>query len=294
MARLETFSFLGSLSGSAWQGILSQYWGPAGFISKTVTRVPNYVDERVAAPTGLTDAAVRNEVSEAIKANEAAGWPQSPTINDLFIVFTPTGTTWAEENSFCGYHQRIGAYSYAYVGWESKSGSCSHTVTLAHEYAEEVTDPYPNESWGLSRGNREELVDVCGAARGFLNGYEVPQIEDNYLGGCREADANPPQLTPEFITDEAAEIGSTTATLKGHAVPHGVDIKWFYFEWGTASVSEHRTSTTEFFPQKEPWNASTSISGLQSKTTYKCRLVVEDGGFPFNAQKGQIREFKTL
>jgi hypothetical protein len=285
---------MNQFSGSAWQGILSQYWGSNGFVSKTVTRATPYVDARVSTPQNLTQAAVRTEVEEAIGANVAAGWPQTPTVNDLFMVFTPEGATWAESGSFCGYHGRGGNYPFAYVGWRTPSGqSCSGSVTLAHEYAEAVTDPYPTEGWALSRLFREELVDVCGSERGTLGIWEVPKIEDNYLGVCSASDASPPQLAPEMITDTPTEVTASSATLKGHAVPHNVDISSYRFEWGQLSITEHRTPLTEFFPEEAPWNASAAISGLASKTTYKYRLAVSDWAFPNNTQRGEISEFTT-
>jgi hypothetical protein len=292
IAKNQMNGLMNSFSGSAWQGILSQYWGSNGFVSKTVTRAQPYIDKRVVRPKNLTQAAITNEITEAIGINAGAGWPQSPTINDLFVVFLPYETTWAEAHTFCGYHQRNGAYPYAVVAWESSNNLCSHTVTLSHEFAESVTDPYPTESWGVSSSNREELADACTFVRGTLNGYEIADVEDNYLGGCREADANPPQLAPEFVTDAPTEVTTSSAMLQGHAVPRGVDVRRFYFQWGTSSVTEHSTELTAFWPPGT-WTASAPISGLSSGTTYKYRLVVQDGEFPFNQQRGQIVEFKT-
>lgn len=291
VARLQMQGLMNSFSNSSWEGILTQYWGSNGFPSHSVVRAPYYIDTHSGeVPTGLTKAGVASEVSAAIAANAEAGWPQSPTINDLFVVFTPQGTTWAEEAHFCGYHNGgNGNYPIALVSWEEQGspGECGHTLVLSHEFAEAVTDPYPPTSW-----SRSEIADACQTEHSTLNGYEVTKLYDNYLGGCREADSYPAQLAPEEIADEPAEVTSTSATLEGHAVPHGVDIKWYWFEWGSLSVSEHKTARSEFFPRREPWSASAAISGLTSGKHYKFRLVVEDAEF-FNTQTGSVREFVT-
>src|SRR6476660_2380205 len=85
------------IPGSSWQGILTQYWGPGGFISSEVTHGIPYTDERVSAPSGLNVESVRTEVREAIKANEKNGWPKAPTSNDQFVIFVPPGTGYSSE-----------------------------------------------------------------------------------------------------------------------------------------------------------------------------------------------------
>jgi hypothetical protein len=296
--RLQTM--FGEISNSAWQGILTQYWGPEGFVSSELSLGTPYTDGRVAAPSGLDTTKMRTEVSEAIKANEKNGWPQTPTANDQFVLFVPPGTTYASEAEHlnCGFHIRNGEYAISYVGWDrEESGTvhtCSRTVAAGHEYAESVSDPHFDawKDWRFAQP--DEIADICGfEERGFLpGGIEVPALWDTHLGRCAVSDPNPPQVAPEVLT-ESPGVTATGATLRGNVVPNGLAVEAYYFEWGTTTQSYGHKTKQEFFPTGGPYKVTAAISGLLPNTTYHFRFVAVDEGFPPNTTPSKDREFKT-
>jgi hypothetical protein len=287
------------IPGSSWQGILTQYWGPGGFISSEVTHGVPYTDERVSAPSNLNVESMRTEVREAIKANEKNGWPQTPTSNDQFVVFVPPGTSYSSEaeHQNCGFHIRSEEYAISYVGWNREESGvlheCSRTVTAGHEYAESASDPHLDawKDWPFE--HPEEIADICGfEERGFLpGGIEVPALWDNSANRCSVSHSNPPQIAPE-VKVETPAVKATEATLQGSVVPNGLDVEAYYFEWGSTTSYGNRTKQ-EFFPTGGPYNATAKISGLTTNTSYHFRLVAVDEGFPPNTTPSKDLEFKT-
>ena len=96
------------LTGTAYQGILTQYFDSGGNISSTV-KASSYVDTSVAAPTELKS--VEEIEAEITKASKAKGWPTE--LLAQFVVVTAPGTTYYEngkkllENCLCvaWYHE---------------------------------------------------------------------------------------------------------------------------------------------------------------------------------------------
>jgi streptogramin lyase len=267
------------LSNSSWQGILTQYWGLDGFVSKSLTIGTPYTDTAVQAPTGINLTKIVTEVRSAIAANPS--WPQTPASPDQFVVFVPPGATYASEadHANCGFHGEVeNEVVYAYVGWDrEESGqvfSCSRTVAAAHEYAESVTDPFL-DAWRHWSFN-EEIADLCGGAeRGLLpGGIEVPSLWDNYLGHCATSDSTPAQIKPEAIAEAPSGVKQTAATLNGDVKPNNVEISSYEFEWGTTESYGHSTSLQAWTKGLGNSPVSAEITGLSPATTYHYRLVV--------------------
>ncbi|MGO9249357.1 MAG: hypothetical protein ACLP7W_12355, partial [Solirubrobacteraceae bacterium] len=84
-------------SGSAYEGIWTQYFDASGNISSTVTPT-FYVDKSVKAPEKVNRLKLEEEVTRAVEANK---W--TPEVTAQFIVTTAPGTTW-ESTSGCAYH----------------------------------------------------------------------------------------------------------------------------------------------------------------------------------------------
>jgi hypothetical protein len=224
-------------------------------------------------------------------------------VNDQFVIFTPSGTTWGSEISktACGVHYHVsGGYVYDQVAWEfEKSGEkhqCDLTVTASHEYAEAATDPYENawSVWGTS--SLEEIADLCGeAGRGTFPGdIEVAKLWDDHaeLSNCTASNPSPPQLPPKIATQSATGITTSKATLHGTGELNGLRIENYWFEWGTGSSHEHKGHVE--LGSNLKFGASESLTGLEANTTYLYRLVVEDAGFQPGKQTSADREFKTL
>jgi plastocyanin len=80
--------------------------------------------------------------------------------------------------------------------------------------------------------------------------------------------------TPEASTEAASAVSQTGATLHGSVKPEGNAVE-YRFEYGTASVAEHSTSTLAL--GAEDFTAhpvSAAVGGLAPNTTYHFRLTI--------------------
>ncbi|HEU5253374.1 MAG TPA: hypothetical protein VFU16_08640 [Solirubrobacterales bacterium] len=231
MQALKTF--YAGLSGSDFQGILTQYFGnpleeggsyPEA-VGNEVLFNPStdvYVDTRVNAPTNVHRPAVMQEIKE-VKA--LTGWKNG--LQEQFVLVAGPGTTYEKgfgqgnselsegKTGFCGFH----AYSesaYAFFGYNFCGGLIENVKTAAWEYADTVTDPVPGSGWLIKvldgNGNFQgfvEAAEYCSPVTTKTSyGWVVP-IKDNYKtnleGGttrhCETSDPDPP----------VASIGPTVA-----------------------------------------------------------------------------------
>ncbi len=304
-------------TGSAWQGILTQYWSPEGFVSNTLTIGTPYTDERESAPSGVDTAKMEKEVSEAITANKANGWPQEPKVNDLFVLFTAPGTTYssAEEHFDCGNHYHTTSFHFAHVSWDrEESGkiyTCNLTVTASHEYAESVTDPLGN-GWKNQSSEEGEIADLCAyekEGRTLADGIEVAKLWDNHKEkeeesefesvDCSISDPKPPQISPEVVTEGTSAVTWSGATLEGKATPNGLDIGKYAFEWRKSESEKYKEVPEEFFEEwlwdQESEKVKIRLPGLESDTIYHYRLVIYGKEWlgKFIEVPGELKEFKT-
>jgi hypothetical protein len=303
------------INGSAWQGVLTQYWAPAkpanpekgsvfNFISKSLILGTPYVDTVHPVPSGLKHEHIKAEIAEAIKANKSAGWAQEPTINDQFMVFTQPGAIYDTEISsgnYCGTHSTIeNKYAYSLIGWGgieagNPFSNCLMDVTASHEYAESVTDPLPNTKKSAWRDHFVEgigeVADLCGhEERGTMpSGSKVAALWDNQKNGCAQGDAAPAQFAPKILTEPATGVTAAKAKLLGAVTLNGLEIESYRFKWGTSmSYSnlgfQQPAGNLKFGPYQE-------ISGLERGTTYHYRIYLEaEGELLF----GEDRTFTTL
>jgi hypothetical protein len=290
------------ISGSSWEGIVTQYWGPNGFPSTTVTHEP-FVDKSISAPTGVNMPKLEEEVNHAIKVNvESKTWPE-PSINSQYVVLTPPGTTYSLESpTYCGFHQVIGSEKvWTFIPWGGKEegnpfANCSMTIVAAHEFAESVTDPLIN-AWRGAFPEIEEIADVCGSEeRGFIGETEVPSLWDKSAGSsgkCSTSHANPPQTPPGITTEAPTEISRTAATLKGTFEPNGLVANDTYFQWGPTTSYGHSTSLESWSHGQSKASVTRSVTELAPETTYHYRLVTLNTSFPETQTYGTDREFQT-
>ena len=269
-------------SGSAYQGIITQYFDANGHIGSTVKVVQPYVDTRVAAPTEVSEATLRTEVGEAISTNS---WPS--VFDGQYIVLTAPGSTFHEtlgEDESCAYHNKTVtpelSYSFIpYVGEEPFLGKCNEgnvngtTMALAsHEYAESATDPFlaTGEAAWNSKKTEYEISDLCENGIDELsNGSWVQGQWDNYKNECALSDASPAYV---YVIGEPATRRTTSATLRGLINPENLEMKYF-FEYGT--TPSYGTTTPEV-TEGANWTTkpvSRAITGLTPGTSYYYALV---------------------
>jgi len=305
------------LSGSSWQGILTQYWEPQApqykregtafaFVSPNVTVGGFYTDSE-GPPSGVTQAQMEAEVKKAIEAkNGSEGWPKSPsetTLDDQFVIFTPAGTTWGPDSNSnaCGDHRRTftGSNSYTFSRVVTEPAKCGLVYTAAHEYAESVTDPSSQEGWKYWQSeSHAEIADYCdnGSWGELPGGIIVPGIWDNQADNCSGSDANPPQIAPEILTEGATSVTATSALLHGSKVNNGIPLQFGRFKWSTAAGWEgsetysHQTEMKEFF---YGGTTAAGISGLKPGTTYHYQLEIYSNVFPTYFMTGEDHEFRT-
>ena len=101
-----------------------------------------------------------------------------------------------------------------------------------------------------------------------------------------------PHSAPTAVTEAAASLGQTSATLAGSVNPNGGEVSACVLEYGT---STSYTSSAPCSPPpgsgKAPVAVSAVVEGLEENTTYHFRIVAtNDGGTSY----GLDRIFKTL
>ncbi len=300
------------ISGSVWQGILTQYWGLQDFISHSVFVAGSYLDEEPgAAPSGVNQGKTEEAVLKAIE-HKITGWPSNLTetnVNDQFVVLTPPGTTFSSEteDSGCGIHyHRSEHFVYARVPWDhyvsKELKKCEMTVAASHEYAEGTTDPYENGWRNWAKLENNEIADLCEEEEWgqFEGGIKVAKLwdsreerEEKSIEVCSALDPTPPQILPEILTEGASVVSASNATLNGTVKPNGLDIRFYWFELGTKEPFEQSPHQSYLYLGQKSSEVNAKITELASGTTYKYRLVTEDEGPEPGLQEGAVKEFRT-
>ena len=255
----ELLHFYEGLNGSAYQGILTQYYDNSGYITGGEVLAGAYTDESVSAPSSVNDSALQAEVAAAVKANK---WTRN--FNAQFIVFPAPGSTYESSfgSSFCAYHSVDSAgssYTFApYVGDEPFKHQCSgydpsnnvnHVTSMlaSHEYSEAATDPNPYGSfatWQTSDGY--EIGDICASGDDQLpNGSWVQGEWDNFQNACSLSD---PETHPSVPQTRPATIlqpnGSQDIYFRGSNneiwswVYTASTGKWAFYEIGGSAASD--------------------------------------------------------
>ena len=126
-AERTTFEKLyNDFSESAWQGILTQYWSPEGFVSSKLVVGAPYPDNSE-PPAEVEATNMEAEVKKAIEAKKGLeGWPKElsdTTVNDQFVLLTPSGTIDNIDKEACGEHLPATKARYVYdiVPWEDET-----------------------------------------------------------------------------------------------------------------------------------------------------------------------------
>jgi hypothetical protein len=316
--RTEMLDLFNSLSSTgtnpSYQGILTQYWDGGGSIAPIDVVAGNFIDTRIAAPSGVSEKNVEEEVAYAISVN---GWPPSGN-NPQYVVLTPSGTTYQSsfvknskgEAAFCGYHERTGGVSYSFVPSEYDepfygcAQSFDHsgpngetlpnhatTMVASHEYAESATDPEPVTHPGWKDNEGYEIGDICSSSDDKLPGGSwVQGLWGNHENACvlQDPPYSPPPA-PTVITEAATSIQYRQANLNGSVNPNGPDAH-YHFQYGTTTGYGSSTPEGDAGYGNSNTGESSTATGLKPGTTYHYRLVASSW---VGTSNGADREFTT-
>jgi DNA-binding beta-propeller fold protein YncE len=275
-----------NLSGSEYQGILTQYFDSTGRISGTVATT-SYFDEKVKAPEKLTILKLEEEISSAVSVNK---WPIE-TSAQYFLVTAP-GSTY-ETLPGCAFHgvtrtsaNVTGGIVYSFVPYQgdppystngcvetgnpSKNPVYKTSKSASHEYAEAATDPLIDGSWTAASG--KEISDICQTLPDFeLSSGAYAQAQyDDHLNGCASADPEPPHAYA--ITEAVSGVKAGEATLRGTVNAESLPSS-YYFEYGTTKAYGSKTAETSAGSGITNQLVSKTVTGLAAATTYHYRVV---------------------
>jgi hypothetical protein len=304
--RASLLDLFEGLSGSAYQGVLTQYFDSTGRISSQVTVTP-YTDTSVPAPSSVNAADVEEEVNAAIKAND---WPRE--FDDQFEILTAPGSTYEEGfvTGFCSYHGATrGEAAYTFVPYQgdppfNNPEGCLSTdqehnpahktmKSASHEYAESATNPIPGfksgtSSWNASDG--AEVADICQTEFDLElpDGAWAQNLYDDHQNQCTHEDLEAAHVYA--ITEPASDVGPVAAKVNGILNPEDLDTK-YHFEYGTTPAYGSVTREARVRAGVKDKNATQTLAHLQGETTYHYRLVASNSS---GTSDGLEHVFTTL
>ena len=220
-AQAQTYveDFFAGAGGSAWANSTIQYCQAASGTTQCGSGSvhPSNPSNELAGTWNDTSAVPSSPTQNQIaaEASALANHFGGVNTNANYMVFTPTGHSESGFGNWCAYHSSSGNLSYSYVPYQPDAGTLcgmnfvnglddaygngyfdGFSIVGGHEYAETVTDPYPNTGWLDSKGG--ENGDKCawissgqGAASNISLGshsYAVQSLWSNAFngggGGC--------------------------------------------------------------------------------------------------------------
>ena len=313
--RLTILALLEGLTGSAYQGLLTQYFDSGGTISSTLEPITAYTDKSVTAPEEVNQVKVEEEITEVIKKQ---GWEAEQKAQ--FLLVSAPGSTYKEvfaETKGCAYHavtvasEHVTAGTiYGFVPYQgdppyskskcisagnpSKDPILKTSKSVSHEYADTVTDPHPGlestSAWReFTKSTLPEIADLCQLETGFVlpSGGYAQNLYDNHLHACSHSDLEPPHAYA--ITDTSPLVTSEKATLKGRVNAVGLKSE-YYFEYGKTKSYGSKTAKVSFESGFKEESVSKAVSGLSPSTPYHYQLVTTNST---GTTSGQDREFTT-
>jgi len=215
--------FFGSVGGSNWNGIVTQYCegvakgtttcpSSATFITNNPGQLAGSWNDPTAVPSSPTQA---NIVDAAKRLAAHFNVSAAGQANATFMVFTPHNKSMngfaATGGNWCAWHSSTtnnsAAFAYAYIPYIPDAGtSCGQnfinktnntygngwfdgfSIVAGHEYSEAETDPFPSSGWVDRQG--AENADKCAWSSKSANislgshVYAVQPTWDNSISGC--------------------------------------------------------------------------------------------------------------
>ncbi len=143
------------------------------------------------APIGsVTDTAIQTQLKKWLKAKKV---PKT-TPNTLYFIYLEPGVVSIMGGSkscqsYCGYHNNVGATYYAVMPYPSCAGCLGGltvldalTATSSHELCEAITDPVPGKGWYDDKNG--EIGDICAWNFKTIAGHKVQLEWSNAQGRC--------------------------------------------------------------------------------------------------------------
>lgn len=215
----------GSLPGSGFQSVLTQYYDTAGSVSANMTYAA-WVDTST-PPATLYSTLL---VNEAMKAAKAKGWGTSDDVT--WMIYPQEGVASVSKTGslvHCGFHNNgtdntgrrwvFGVVDYPaatvahdYSGCARSVGSVQADLTAggSHEYAEAVTDPFFD---GWFDGKGQENADLC-AGLAPVGGIVPLWSNDGRAGYCTLS------FTPRYTYKITSAVAPAGEALKVYARGH--------------------------------------------------------------------------
>jgi sugar lactone lactonase YvrE len=289
---------LEGLTGSAYQGLLTQYFDSTGRISSTAS-VTAWTDEGVTAPKEINQVKVEEEIAHAISENS---WEAEPTAQFLLVSAPESTYKTGFMNGGCAYHSVTngsGEHSttgtvYDFVPYQgdppfsknkcisvgnpSKNPVFKTSKSVSHEYAETATDPFPSVeaetyTWrSLTQETLPEIADLCELESDLelpSGGYAQNQYDD-HLHACSHSDLEPPHAYA--ITESQSGVSSEKATLNGTVNAEGLESK-YYYEYGETKSYGLKTAEVSAGSGVDNKSVSQAVSSLTPSTLYHYRVV---------------------
>jgi phosphodiesterase/alkaline phosphatase D-like protein len=303
--RTQMMKLYEGIGGSAWQGVLTQYFDVVrdkiSYVASAVT-ADSITDPAPApntlAPKEVTDEKLQEEVAHALILESK--WSREP--NAQFIVIPGPGSTYSPKflGSFCAYHNEDESgsrSSYSFVpnineepfrahciGYDSNgNGNNVTSMVASHEYAESATDPLPGSNPGWQGLDGNEIGDICVSGddeikNGPLSGSWVQGSWDDHQSACSLADENPPHVLG--LTEAASKVSRHEGTLNGSIYPEGLETT-YHFEYDTRPYAQGEAPHGVSIPVTGAsvgsgmslQHVQQTISGLSVETTYHYRVV---------------------
>lgn len=309
---------LEGLSGSAYQGLLTQYFDSTGRISSTAS-VAMWMDkgegEGAILPKEINQVKVEEEITRAISKNNS--WKAEPTAQ--FLLLSAPGSTYKTGfmgEGECAYHsvtkegEHVTAGTvYGFVPYQgdppfSKNGCISvgnpsknpifkTSKSVSHEYADTATDPFPNSetyTWrSLTTASLPEISDLCDleADVELPSGGYAQNLYDDHLHACKHSDLEPPHAYA--ITESQSGLSSEKATLNGTINAEGLASS-YYFEYGESKSYGSKTAEVSAGSGVTNQPVSKAVSSLNPSTTYHYRVVTTNST---GTTSGLDRKFTT-
>jgi plastocyanin len=132
----------------------------------------------------------------------------------------------------------------------------------------------------VAAGSGTTSVPASAGLTGLTPGtvYHFQLVAENDSGTTPGLDQTVRTTNPATATTTtAAGITSTGATLQGSVNPGGRETTYF-FEYGTDIPYKQKTASKKTSNGISPVAVSAAVSGLQAKTEFHYRIVIENGG----------------